>query len=208
MAWVRSFKFAVVAALVIGYAVLSHYGNSSPDAKWLGAALSLAPVLLIGALLAWRWAPPLVAASITALGAVLVFHFWSAFERNYEWADLVQQCAVYALIAGSFGRSLCAGRIPLCTQLAAKLHGPLTPQEVTYTRHATTAWTVFYALTAALILALFFLASLRVWSLFVNFAIFGLIALMCLVDHAIRRKVLPPRPGLGILAALRQSLIG
>jgi uncharacterized membrane protein len=174
----------------------------------LAAALSLAPVLLIGVLLAWRWAPPLIAASMTTLGAVLVFHFWSVFERNYEWADLVQQCAVYALIAGSFGRSLYAGRIPLCTQLAAKLHGPLTPQEITYTRRATAVWTVFYALTAALILVLFFLASLRVWSLFVNFAIFGLIALMCLVDHAVRRRVLPSRVGPGILAALRQSLIG
>src|SRR5271155_3588186 len=91
--FVLKLKFAAVAALIIGYAALSHYSNSSPHAKGLGAALSLAPVLLIGALLAWRWAPPLIAALITVLTAALVYRFWSVLEENYEWADLVQQCA-------------------------------------------------------------------------------------------------------------------
>jgi len=66
---------------------------------------------------------------------------------------------------------------------------------------------VFYAVLAATILALFFLASARLWTLFVNFATYALIGAVFLADHAIRRRVLPPRPG-GLLAAIRHSLTG
>jgi hypothetical protein len=125
---------AVLTTLIIGYAALSHYSASSPDAQGLGAALSVAPVLLIGLILAWRW--------------------------------------------------------------------------IVYTLRATLAWAAFYVLTSATILILFFVASLRVWSLFVNFGVFGLMILMGVADHAIRRRVLPRHPGGGILTVIQRALIG
>jgi uncharacterized membrane protein len=88
------------------------------------------------------------------------------------------------------------------------VHGPLTPAEVAYTRRATVAWAVFYALLTLAIAALFFAASPRVWSMFVNFATFGLIALMFFAEHAIRLRMLPHRPRGGALVALRHFLIG
>jgi uncharacterized membrane protein len=200
-------QLAVVAAFIIGYALLSHYSNTAPDAKGLGAVLTIAPILLIGAAMLWRWTHPLLAFSVSALVGVLLFYYWPLLTKYYEWADVGQQCGVYALVSLSFGRSLLGGRVPICTQLTAKLHGPLTPAEITYTRWATLAWTLMYGLLAVFILILFFVAPLRLWSLFVNFVAFGLIALMFIADHAIRRCVLPRRPG-GVLAALRQSLSG
>jgi uncharacterized membrane protein len=107
-----------------------------------------------------------------------------------------------------FARSLFANRIPLCAQVADKLHGPLTPIEIAYTRRATLAWAVFYTLIATAILILFFAVPLRVWSLFVNFAVFGLIILMVVVDHAIRHRVLPRHRSGGILAAIQRALAG
>jgi uncharacterized membrane protein len=197
-----------VAALLIGYAALSYYSNSTPDAKGLGVSLSLGPVLLIGLVLVWRWTRPLIATlMIVTVGAVL-YRYWSALEGNYEWADLAQQCAAYGLLAFSFGRSLMPGQTPLCTQLADKLHGPLVPEEVIYTRRATAAWTAFYLFIAAAIAILFFAAPLRVWSLFVNFATYGLIALMFIADYSIRHRILPRAPRSGILAALQQFLVG
>jgi uncharacterized membrane protein len=199
---------AAIAALVVGYAALSHYSASSPNAKGLGAALSVAPILLIGLILAWRWTRPFTALLIAAAACAILYRYWPAIEKNYEWGDLVQQCGVYALIAASFARSLFAGRVPVCTQLATAIHGALTPVEVAYTRRATGAWAVFYCLTAAAILVLFFVASLRVWSLFDNFGVFGLMIVMGLADHAVRRRVLPRHPGGGILAILQRALIG
>jgi uncharacterized membrane protein len=95
-----------------------------------------------------------------------------------------------------------------CTQLADRLHGPLTSMEVAYTRRATLVWTIFYGSLAAAILVLYFVAPLRIWSLFVNFGTFGLIGFVFVTDHALRHRLLPRRPGGGILAALRQSLTG
>lgn len=194
--------------LGIGYAALSHYSASSPNAKGLGAVLSVAPVILIGVILLWRWTQPLTALLVAASLCALLYRYWPAVERNFEWADLLQQCGAYGLAAVSFARSLFAGRVPLCTQLANTVHGALTPVEIVYTRHATVAWGIFYFLMAAAVLILFFIAPLNVWSLFVNFGTFGLMMLMGLADHAIRRRVLPRHPSGGILAVIRRSLTG
>jgi uncharacterized membrane protein len=197
-----------ILALIIAYAVLSHYSASSPDNKGLGAALSIGPVLLIGVALAWRWTRPLTALLISGSLCAFLYAYWPVVERNYEWADLAQQCGAYSLVALTFARSLFAGRVPVCTQLAGKLHAALTPAEIVYTRHATVAWVVFYVLMTMAIFILFFAASLRVWSLFVNFAAFGLIMLMGIAEHVIRRRVLPWRADGGILAIIRRSLTG
>jgi uncharacterized membrane protein len=206
--WVQRLQMAAILALIIGYAVLSHYSASSPDKKGLGAALSIGPVLLIGVVLAWRWTRPFTALLISGSLCAFLYGYWPVVERNYEWADLAQQCGAYSLVALTFARSLFAGRVPVCTQLAAKLHAMLTPAEITYTRHATVAWVVFYVLMTVAIFILFFVAPLRVWSLFVNFAAFGLIVLMGIADHVIRRRVLPRRADGGIFAIIQRSLTG
>ena len=196
-----------MATIVIGYAVLSYYSESTPDALGLAAGLSLAPIVLIGAVLVWRWTAAPVAASIIVLAGGLLYHYWAFFRDNYPWSNFAQQFGAYALVALGFLRSLSAGRVPMCTQLAEKLHGPLTPEEISYTRRATVAWAVFYALLTAAIAILFFTVPLRVWSMFVNFATFALMGLMFVVEHAVRRRVIPHRRG-GMLTALRQLFLG
>jgi uncharacterized membrane protein len=188
--------------------VLSHYAYSDDHAKGLGAALSVGPVILIGAFLTWRWIHPLAALAISALSCLILYRYWPAVEENYQWSDLVQQCGLYGLIALGFGRSLLAGQTPLCTLLAEKLHGVLEPIEISYTRRATLAWTLFYGLMALAILVLFFLVSPSVWSFFVDFVTYGLIIAMAVADHAIRRRLLPRHPAGGILAAVRRAIVG
>ena len=200
--------WGVLAVLVIVYAALSHYSSSNPEAKGLGAALSIGPVFLIGAVLLWRWTRPLIALPSIALVAAALARYWPAIEQNYQWADLAEQCGAYALVAVSFGRTLFGGRVPLCTQLALKIHDDLSPVEITYTRKATLVWALFYVGLATAIAVLFFTTTEHVWSLFVNFATFGLIAVACLADAALRHALLPRRPGGGILTLLRQALIG
>lgn len=197
-----------IAALLLGYAVLSHYSASSPDARRLGATLSLGPLVLIGVILIWRFTHPAAAILTAGLLGAIMYRYWAVLERNYEWVDLVQQCGVYALVAASFAGSLIGGRVPLCTQLASQMHGNLTPEEVTYTRGATWAWATFYAMLSVVILALFFWAPLRIWSLFVNFATFGLILCMGIADHALRQRIVPRRLRGGLLGIIRRALIG
>jgi uncharacterized membrane protein len=200
--------WTLIAALFLGYAALSHYSASTPDARWLGAALSLGPVILVAVALLWRWAHPAVAILVAALLGALMYVYWAAFEQNYEWSDLVQQCGIYALVAASFARSLFGARVPLCTQFAAKMHGELSDAEVSYTRGATWAWAIFYAMLTVATLVLFFAVPLRVWSLFITFGTFALIVIAGIVDHAIRRRRLPRHADGGLIGVIRRSLIG
>lgn|GEM_PF-1187244 len=199
-------RMVVVAIFIVAYAVLSYYGSTESGSKGLGAALSIGPLLAIAAVLNWRWFGWKAGLIAILLSAGMLYFWWPVLKNHYEWADLVQQCGVYALVAISFARSLFGGRVPLCSQLTEKLHGPLSVKELTYTRYATIVWAFFYSSLTGIILVLFFLASMKFWSMFVNFVSFGLIALMFLIDHGIRRVVLG-RTG-NIFAAIRQSLTG
>jgi uncharacterized membrane protein len=201
-------QLTVIVAIMVAYAGLSYYSDSAPNAPNLAAALSVGPVALIGLALAWRWTRPWVAVLIGAATVALLYRYWAVIRGNYQWSNLVQQAGAYAFVALAFARSLAPGLTPLCTQMADKLHGPLSPAEVAYTRRATVAWAIFYAVLTVAIATLFFAASARVWSLFVNFATFGLIGLMFVAEHAIRLKVLPGKRRGGTLVALRQFLIG
>jgi uncharacterized membrane protein len=99
--------------------------------------------------------------------------------------------------------SLLGNRVALCTQLADKVHGPLTPQELRYTRRVTAAWALFFLLITGATFGLFLFTPLRIWSLFANFCVLPLIGLMFVAEYAVRRRVLPQVPRRGILAAVR-----
>jgi uncharacterized membrane protein len=130
-------------------------------------------------------------------------HYWPVLEKNFPVVYLLQEGGFYSLMAASFGRSLLTPRVALCTQLADKVHGPLTPQEVRYTRQVTAAWTLLFLLITAATVALFLCAPLRIWSLFANFCVLPLIGLMFVGEYAVRRRILPQVPRRGILAAVR-----
>ncbi len=201
-------QVTLIVVLIGAFLLVSQYGYSSAEGKGWGAALSIGPVGLIAVFLAWRWLPRWAAAAASGLLGFLLVHYWTFLKTHYEWSDLVQQAGAYAMLAIGFGRSLLPGRIPTCTQLATQLHDPLESVEIVYLRRVTAVWGVFYALLATAVVALFFATSPRLWSLFLNFGTFGLIGLVFVVDHAIRRQVLPSRPGGGIVAALWQTLGG
>ena len=208
--WSERRRLLAVTVLLLGYTALSQYSASSSNshAKTVGAALSVAPVLLPAVGLLWWWGRRLAATLIAALSSVLLYRYWPLIERHYEWADLAQQCGIYGLVALVFARSLFASHTPLCTQLAERMYGELTAIESAYMRRATAAWALFYGLLTAAVLALFFAVSPRQWSLFVNFVAWGLMVLAGFLDHALRRHLLPRHREGGILTLIRRSLTG
>jgi uncharacterized membrane protein len=169
----------------------------------LGAALALAPMLTLGLVLIWRWSGTLIAVLTAAAAALLLRAFWLLFAENFSIVYLIQQCGFYAIMAFTFGRSLLKGRVPLCTQFADKIHGPLSALELRYTRSVTIAWAVFFLANMAVTFLLFEFAPLRIWSLFVNFLSLPLILLMFVAEYAVRRRVLPQVQRSGLIATLR-----
>jgi uncharacterized membrane protein len=203
MSWRRRLQLAAIILFVVAYAGLSHYSNSVAKTHVLGIGLAVGPVLAIGLLLLWRWAHPWVALLAAASAAVLLGHYWPVLEQNFSVVYLLQEGGFYSLMAASFGQSLLGGRVALCTRLADRVHGPLTPREVSYTRRVTAAWSLFFVLITAATLTLFFFAPLRIWSLFANFFVVPLMALMFVAEYAVRRRVLPQVQRRGILSAVR-----
>lgn len=196
-------QLAAVLLLFIAYSVLSHYSNLNPQAHDLRTLLALAPMLTLGVVLLWRGSGALIALSGAAAAAFLLRAFWPLFAQNFSIVYLVQQIGFYTIMAFTFGRSLRKGSVPLCTQLADRVHGPLSALELRYTRGVTLAWVIFFLLNLAATFLLFEFAPLRAWSIFVNFCSLPLILLMFAAEYAVRRRVLPQVQGSGLLATLR-----
>jgi uncharacterized membrane protein len=203
MGWRRRLQLAAVILFVVAYAALSHYSNSMAKTHDLGVGLAVGPVLTVGLLLLWRWTHPGVALLTAVAVAALLRQYWPVLEGSFTWVYLIQECGFYSLMAASFGQSLLGDRASLCTQLADKIHGPLTPQELIYTRRVTAAWALFFILIVVVTVGLFLLAPLRIWSLFANFYVLPLIGLMFVAEYAVRKRALPQVQRQGILAAVR-----
>jgi uncharacterized membrane protein len=204
--WERRLQYAAACVAIAVYAGLSHYGNAVAGGRDLGTALALAPITAVATLLAWRTAPRAVAALCYAGLAGLIIGLWPVLRQNYPLINLVQDSSLYGLLGFTFGRSLMPGRVALCTRLAAQEHGPLSADEVRYTRQVTAAWTLFFFVITAASILLFVAAPLRIWSLFINFCILPLVGAMFIAEYQVRRRVLPGVKRTGLLAALRVYL--
>jgi uncharacterized membrane protein len=197
----RRLQIAAAGLTFVGYAGLSHYCNSTGSPN-LGAALALTPMTVLALVLCWRSTPPLAAAFATgAIGATL-YYSWPLFAGHYPLLYLMEQSTVYVLGLTFLG-TLRGGRTALCTRLADRVHGPLTAGEVLYTRRVTAVWGSFFFGVAALSVSLFVLASLRVWSFYINFCVPPLIIVMFAVEYAVRRRVLPQVKRVGVVATMR-----
>ena len=203
MASGRRLQLAAVVLFFIAYSVLSHYSNLNPQAHDLRTVLALAPMLTLGLVLLWRWSGALMALLAAAAAAYLLRAFWPLFAQNFSIVYLLQQAGFYSIMAFTFGRSLHKGSIPLCTQIADKVHGPLSALELRYTRQVTLAWVIFFLGNVAANFLLFEFAPLSVWSVFVNFCSVPLILLMFAAEYAVRRRVLPQIQSSGLIATLR-----
>lgn len=200
--WARRLQFAAACGLVIAYASLSHYCNAT-RAHELGAALALAPMTALCIALAWRWTALPVALLLTAGIVAALYLVWPVLELNFSLFYLGEESLVYTLLGLTFGRTLFGGRVALCTRLADEVHGPLSPREVLYTRRVTAAWSLFFFSIATLSLLLYWLAPLRIWSIYINFCVLPLIGAMFLAEYLVRRRVLPQVTGAGLLATVR-----
>jgi uncharacterized membrane protein len=190
-----------IAALIIGYSLLAHYTNIS--AHNLGAPVAIAPLFVLALMLAWTSHRRFIMLTALILSCAALITQWSVLEQHFGLLYWLQDVGLQLMLLMTFGRTLIAGRQPLCTRFAAAVHPPLTQQHENYARKVTVAWTLFFALMALTSTLLFFLAPLRIWSIFANFLTLPLIALMFIVEYRVRRWALPDVPNTHILDAVR-----
>ena len=199
----RIVRWLGIAALVIGYPLLAHYTNESAHSGNLGALVAIAPVVLIALVLAWRSPRRVIMMGVPVLLCIALWAGWSALENHFGLVYWLQYVGMQLILFMTFGRTLIAGRQPLCTRFAKAVHAVVTPQHEIYTRQVTIAWTLFFLAMALASTLLFFLAPLATWSFFANFLTLPLVALMFIAEYWVRRWVLPDMRHSRILDAVR-----
>jgi uncharacterized membrane protein len=192
-----------IAALVIGYPLLAHYTNESERSGNLGALVAIAPVVLIALALAWRSPRRFILPGVLVLLCIALWAGWPALENHFGLVYWLQHVGLQLILFITFGRTLLAGRQPLCTRFAEAVHALVTPQHEIYARQVTIAWTLFFAAMALASTLLFFLAPLATWSVFANFLTLPLVALMFIAEYWVRRRLLPDLQHAHILDAVR-----
>lgn len=197
---VMTLGFALCACFALAAHVAIVEGSRLPVA---GAWLSLVPIIAFIVLLLRRAQRPLPVLLAVAAAIVVLWLGWPLFERHFQIVFLVEHAGANLALAIIFGRTLIAGRDPLCTRLARLVHETLPPAVERYTRQVTIAWTMFFALAFALSCFLYFAGFLGAWSLFANFLSPVFIAVMFVGEYLVRRLVLPTWERTGLLAGVR-----
>ena len=199
----RIVRWLGIGVLVVGYPLLAHYTNRSAHSGNLGALVAIAPMVLIALVLAWRSPRRFIMLGMLVLLCIALWAGWSALETHFGLVYWLEHAGIQLILFMTFGRTLIAGRQPLCTRFAEAVHAPVTPQHEIYARQVTIAWTLFFGAMALASTLLFFLAPLATWSIFANFLTLPLVALMFIAEYWVRRWVLPNMQHTHVLDALR-----
>lgn len=195
-------RVAAVGGVGLLYAVLAHRSNTG-DGGRAGVLLALAPIAIGALVLGWRSRrrlPAMAAALAACIAALLAL---PQLQRHTSLIYWIEHAVTQSLLCIAFARSLAPGRISMCTMFARMVHGALAPAMERYTRQVTLAWSIFFGAMALASTALFFAAPVGVWSTFANFFTAPLIALMFVVEYAVRRRMLPGVEHAGIVAGVQ-----
>ena len=185
--------------LVLLYAAAVVWTSIYPSG-WTVAVVSLplAAALWSFALNCWQktgasWPSRLkggLALAVFAAGLLMLKPF---LLENFKWVYLLQHAGIHLALAWVFANSLREGATPLCTQFARIVQpaAAMTGTVLRYTRQVTQVWVLFFLFIGVGSLAIFWLCSLPVWTVFSTFVTMGLTAGLFIVEAIVRRRALP-----------------
>jgi uncharacterized membrane protein len=190
-----------LAAVGLGaYALLAHHLVSRDAGSVLALLTLLGP--MVGAALwgLWQAGNRLVALGLVALAIAVLLN---GSRLPVSWLYLAQHAGIHLGLAWWFGRTLRDGREPFITQLARRLHDPMQPTMVVYTRRVTVAWTVYFLAIAGSSFLLFGFAPLAAWSLFANVLTPVSLVAMFAIEYLLRYRLHPEFDRVAFLDAVR-----
>lgn len=190
-----------LAAVGLGaYALLAHHLVSRDAGSVLALLTLLGP--MVGAALwgLWHAGQRLVAFGLAGVAVAVLLN---GSRLPVSWLYLAQHAGIHLGLAGWFGRTLRDRREPFITQLARRLHNPMQPTMVVYTRHVTRAWTIYFVAIAGTSFMLFAFAPLAAWSLFANVLTPISLVAMFVIEYLLRYRLHPEFDRVAFLDAVR-----
>jgi uncharacterized membrane protein len=157
--------------LAIGgiFYLLGSYGFMAymPGSPW-AMALLFGPFLLgfaVSGLARRQWGLLILA----VLGGAGLIWIGARGRISVEQLYVAQHAMIHIALAVTFGWTLCAGRTPLITALAERLHSNFTQPMRVYTHGLTRLWAAFFVAMVVLSIFIYALAPWPWWSFFCVF---------------------------------------
>jgi len=185
-------RVIALAAAAVAYVLVSHWLMTGAPASPWNAVVVVGPMLGAASVVAWQRRRRLLAA-LAALAAVgLVVQAWLGHDLPAGSLYVCQHVAIHLLLALVFGLTLLAGREPLVTALARRVHGgSITPAMAAYSRKVTLVWTGYFVVVATLSLVLYAVAPFDVWATFANLVTPFAILFMFIGEYLLRYRLHP-----------------
>ena len=161
-------RIVLIALATVTYILGSHWLMTQAHPSPWNAVGVLTPMLAAIAIGAWRSGQhglgAIATLAIAGLGARAVFGLQVPAPLLY----LAQHAGIHLFLAFAFGTTLRAGRTPLITTLARRVHRNFTPDMAAYTRKCTIGWVVYFVGMAVASVGLCAFAPFDIWALFAN----------------------------------------
>jgi len=184
-------RVIALAAAAVAYVLVTHWLMTRAPASPWNAVLVVGPMLGAASVIAWRRRHRLLSALAALTAAGLFVQAWRGPELPAGSLYVCQHVAIHLLLALVFGLTLQAGREPLITALARRVHGSLTPAMAAYSRKVTAVWTGYFVAMATLSLVLYAVAPFGVWATFANLVTPFAILFMFIGEYLLRYRLHP-----------------
>jgi uncharacterized membrane protein len=176
---------------VLAYAVASHgLMLHAADKPWAIAAL-LGPLLalVLGVALRRRdgAALTLTLLALGALAALVAQGGLVDVRRLY----VAQHAGIHLLLFGGFAMSLLPGRMSLISMVAQRVHNPLSPSMLAYTRRITVLWAGYFIAMAVVSVWVYAACEWSTWSLLANLITPLVIVALFVGEYAVRYRLHP-----------------
>jgi uncharacterized membrane protein len=197
-------RFVVVALAGAAYVAATHWVMTRAPASAWNAVVVVGPMLAFASLYAARRGMRLIGAVGAVATAALVAQAWRGGGLAPGTLYLAQHVGIHLLLAFVFGSTLQAGREPLITALARRVHGgTLTAPMAAYSRKVTAAWTLYFIAMAAVSIALYAFGPFDAWAVFANLLTPLAMALLFVGEFALRYRLHPEFERATLSQALR-----
>ena len=192
----------------LAYVLGTHWLMTRPGGSPWNVVGVLSPMLLAIAFGAWQAGQRFLAVGTVGIVAALCLPALLGVNVSAHALYVAQHMGIHLFLAVLFGSTLRAGRQPLITTLAERVHRVFTPDMVAYTRKVTLAWTLYFVAMAAASLLLYALAPFDAWALFANLLTPLATAAMFGAEYVLRYRLHPEFERTSVADAVRSYMQG
>lgn len=193
------FALAGLAYLGIGY-----IATTVPHPPLITVFLGLAPFSVAAIVTIWNANArlPLLLLCAACVGAIVMNI--DTLRNHVAWLYFIQHAGTMALLCITFGSTLGSSHeAALCSRIAAVVvPEPLDKDYLFYTWKVTLAWTIYFAVSSATSILLFFLAPVEIWSVFANLLTPVSLGVMFVGEYLIRIRLMPDAPRVSVTATI------